>query len=123
MGIGLLGLEREAAERREREVKVAKTNAFDISDDRSTMRHIPAFVNTLRGHKMYRSPLPKGSDRVLKILFTTAGRSRTLLTDLEEDELVFAERAGSAVKPGRTSAGRRPLSPTPLKALKHDASL
>ena len=96
-------------------------DAFEALDDRSTMSHMTTFVNTLRGHKSYRGPLSTGSDRVLKILFTTAGRSSTLLTDLHEDELVFAERAGSAVNPGRPSVGRRSLSPTPLKALKQNA--
>lgn len=99
-------------------------DAFEALDDRSTARHVTAFVDTLRGHKIYKSPLSTGSDRVLKILFTTAGRSRSLLTDLRDDELVFAERAGSALNPGRLSAGRRSLSPTPLESfLKHDASL
>ena len=98
-------------------------DAFEVLDDRSTARHVTAFVNTLRGHEIYKSPLSTGSDRVLKILFTTAGRSRSLLTELRDDELVFAERAGSALNPGRPSAGRRSLSPTALQSLKHDASL
>ena len=97
-------------------------DGFETLDDRSTTKHMTAFVNTLRGHKIYRSPLSKGSDRVLKILLTTAGRSRNLLADLKDEELVFAERASSAQNPGRPSAGRRSLSPTPLEALKHVAS-
>lgn len=98
-------------------------DALETLDDRSTTSHLTAFVNTLRGHKAYTGPLSTGSDRVLKILLTTAGRSRTLLTNLNEEELVFAERAGSAQNPGRPWAGRRSLSPTPLKALKHDTSI
>ena len=94
-------------------------DALEILDGRSTAKHMTALVNTLRGHNIYRSPLHEGSDRVLKILFTTAGRSRTLLTDLRDDELVFAERSGSALNPGRPSAGRRSLSPKPLQVLKH----
>ena len=72
-------------------------DAFELLDDRSTTSHITAFVKTLRGHRVYTSPLSTGSDRILKVLFITAGRSRTLLSDLNEDELVFAERAGSAL--------------------------
>lgn len=97
-------------------------DAFEVLDDKSTAKHMVAFVNTVRGHNIYRTPLNEGSDRVLKILFTTAGRSRGLLTSLREDELVFAERSGSALNPGRPSAGRRSLSPTPLKGLKHDTA-
>ena len=97
-------------------------DAFEILDDRSTTAPMTTFVNSLRGHNVYKGPASSGSDRVLKILFTTAGPSGTLLTELGEDELVFAERAGSAVKTGRPSVGRRSLSPTPLKALKHEAS-
>ncbi len=96
-------------------------DSFEILDDRSTTSHMASFVNTLRRHKLYKGPLSTGSDRVLKILFTTAGRSRTLLTELNDDEWVFAERAGSARYPGRPSGGRRSLSPTPLKALKNGA--
>ncbi len=90
-------------------------DSFEILDDISTMAPITSFINTLRGHKLYKGPLSTGSDRVLKILFTTAGRSRALLTELNENELVFAERAGFA------SGNRRSLSPTPLKALKNGA--
>ena len=97
-------------------------DALEVLDDRSTTRHMTAFVNTLRGHKTHRSPLSEGSERILKILFTTVGRSRTLLTDLKDDELVFAERAGSGLNPGKSSAGRRSLSPTPLESLKHDTA-
>ncbi len=98
-------------------------DALEALDDRSTAMQMTAFVSTLRGHEVYKGPLSEGSDRVLKVLFTTAGRSRSLLTELKDDELVFAERAGSAQNPGRPSAGRRSLSPTPLKTLKRDASL
>ena len=52
-------------------------DAFEALDDRSTTKHMTSLVNTLRGHKIYRSPLSQLSDRVLKILFTTAGRSRS----------------------------------------------
>ena len=97
-------------------------DALEVLDDRSTTKHMTAFINTLRGHKIYRNPPAEGSDRVLKILFTTAGRSSSLLTNLSDDELVFAERASSARNPGRPSAGRRSLSPTPLKVLKHDTA-
>lgn len=95
-------------------------DAFEVLDDRSTTRQMTALVSTLHGHKTYGHPPSEGSDRVLKILFTTAGRSRVLLTDLKDDELVFAERAGTTLKPGRPSAGRRSLSPTPLKILKQN---
>ena len=88
-------------------------DAFEALDDRSTTKHMTTLVNTLRGHKIYKSPLSQLSDRVLKILFTTAGRSRSLLTDLRDDELIFSEQAG------RSSAGRRSLSPTPLKTISH----
>ena len=97
-------------------------DAFEALDDRSTTKHMTTLVNTLRGHKIYKSPLSQLSDRVLKILFTTAGRSRNLLTDLRDDELIFAERAGSAQKAGRSSGGRRSLSSTPLKTIRHAES-
>ena len=93
-------------------------DALEVLDDRSTTKHITAFVNILRGHKIYRSPLSEVSDRVLKILFTTAGRLSNSLIGLEDDEMVFAERATSALSPGRPSAGRRSLSPTSLNSLK-----
>ena len=98
-------------------------DALEVLDDRSTTKHITAFVKTLRGHKIYKSPLSEGSDRVLKILFTTAGRSSNLLMDLRDDEMVFAERAISALSPGRPSAGRRSLSPASLKLLRQGTGL
>ena len=97
-------------------------DGFEALDDRSTTKHMTTLVNTLRGHTIYSSPLSQLSDRVLKILFTTAGRSRSLLTDLRDDELIFAERAGSAQKAGKSSAGRRSLSSTPLRTIRHAES-
>ena len=82
-------------------------------DDSSAEQYVTAFVDTFHGHRKY-GLVSQASDRALKVLFTTAGRSRTLLTDLEEDELVFAEQAGFGRRPGRPSAGRRSLSPATL---------
>ena len=39
-------------------------DSFEILDDRSTTSHLTSFVNTLRGHKLYKGPLSTGSDRV-----------------------------------------------------------
>ena len=93
-------------------------DAFEALDDRSTTKHMTTLFNTLRGHKIYKSPVSQLSHRVLKILLTTAERSRNLLTDLRDDELIFAERAGSAQKAGRSLAGRRSLSPTLLRTIR-----
>ena len=102
---------------------VCVIDGIEVLEDKSTAAHMTAFIKILQGHKTYRGPLSKGSDRVLKVLFITSGRSRVLLTELESDELVFVEQAGSAMKPGRPSVGRRSLSPTLLRSMKWDITL
>ena len=97
-------------------------DGLESLDDRSTTSHITAFVNAFRDHQSYKGLLSSSSARVLKVLFTTTGISTTLLTNLDDDEVVFAERSGSARNIRRHSVGRRLLSFTPLRALKHDIS-
>ena len=80
-------------------------------DDQSTRACLTDFVNALRGHDTRHQSLT-ASKRTLKILFTTAGRSRCLLNNLSEDEVVFAEQSTAGRRPGKPSPGRRTLSPT-----------
>ena len=84
-------------------------------DDQETRRHLTLLLETLRGQRRTRSTDTANPDRVLKILFTTAGRSRCLLNGLTRNELVFAERSNSSRRiPGRGTPGRRSLSPNLL---------
>ena len=55
-----------------------------------------------------------GSPRVLELLFPTAERSGCLLTQMEDDQIVFAEQSNSGRRPGKPSRERRSLSPTTL---------
>ena len=66
---------------------------FQEMDDKSTKWML---LKTLRGHTEIASTANTWQDRVLKILFTTAGSPRCLLTHLSNDELVFAEKSSSA---------------------------
>ena len=82
-------------------------------DDQETRRHLTMLLETLRGQRKTRSADIAKSDRVLKILFTTAGRSRCLLNGLTRNELVFAELSNSSRRiAGRGTPGRRSLSPS-----------
>ena len=62
-------------------------DGFEALDDRTIAKHMTPFVNTLRVHKIYKSPLSEGSDWVLEIIFTAAGRPRSLLTDLKDHDM------------------------------------
>lgn len=84
-------------------------------DDQETRRHLTQLLETLRGQRIPRSADIANPDLVLKILFTTAGRSRCLLNGLSRNELVFAESSNSSRRtPGRSTPGRRSLSPNLL---------
>ena len=91
-------------------------NIQDLEES-STKRYLEMFIDTLRGHTKTRDARSTDSNRVLKILFTTAGRSRSLLDHLSNDELVFAEQSNTARRPGRPSTGRRSFSPSPFRKL------
>ena len=80
-------------------------------DDQSTRACLKDFVDALRGHDTCHQSLT-ASKRTLKILFTTAGRSRCLLSHLSENEIVFAEQSTAGRRPGKPSPRRRTLSPT-----------
>ena len=93
-------------------------DGFQQLDDQSTRRHLAMFLGALRGHRRTENVEPESSERLLKILFTTAGRSRCLLDGLSRDELVFAERLGIFPASGRANPGRRSLSPRLLADLR-----
>ncbi|KAG8525528.1 uncharacterized protein KY384_009172 [Bacidia gigantensis] len=86
-------------------------DSFQLLDDRSTKRQLPLFLDSLRGHRQTKNVEGVSSDRLLKILFTTAGRSRCLLDSLSIEELLFAELSRPSRRPGRVSGGGRALSP------------
>ena len=95
-------------------------DGFEKLDDRETRRHLTLLLEILRGQRKTRSADTANPDRVLKILFTTAGRSRCLLNSLERNELVFAESSNSSRRiAGRGVPGRRSLSPNLLTTSQH----
>lgn len=94
-----------------------------ILNNRSITKHITVFINTLRDHRIYRNSLIKDLNRVLKILFTTTERSKSLLTNLKENKLIFVERANFILNSKRSSIERRSLLSTSLKVLKHNLEL
>ena len=80
-------------------------------DDQETRQHLTLLLETLRGQRT-RSAEIASPDHVLKILFTTAGRSRCLLNGLKRNEVIFGERSNSSRRiEGRGTPGRRSLSP------------
>ena len=85
-------------------------DGFEVLDDQSTRQYLTDFVKALEGHR-FGNEDTTASRRTSKFLFTTAGRSRSLLNHLQEEELVFAERSSAGRKPGKPSPGRRALSP------------
>ena len=93
-------------------------NDFQLLDDKSTSQYLEAFLDTMRGHTKIGGSSSEGPKRVLKILFTTAGSSRCLLSHLTRKELVFAEHNRTARRPGKAMIGQRSLSPTALKELR-----
>ena len=89
-------------------------DGFELLEDPSTQKYLVNLIDALCGHNG-NSDDRKSTKRTLKILFTTAGRSRCLLDHLADNELVFAEQSKAGRKPGKPGPGRRSLSP--LKAL------
>ncbi len=86
-------------------------------EETSTRRYLGMLIDTLRGHTKTRDARSTDSNRILKTFFTTAGRSRSLLDHLSNEELVFAEQVNTARRPGRPSTGRRSFSPSPFRDL------
>ena len=81
-------------------------------DDQETRQHLTLLLETLRGQRRTRSADIASPDHVLKILFTTAGRSRCLLNGLQRNQVIFGERSNSSRRiEGRGTPGRRSLSP------------
>lgn len=93
-------------------------DGFQWLDDRSTRGHLENFLEALRGHGKMEKMDPESPDRLLKILFTTAGESRCLLDRLSREELIFAEGLGVSPRPGRVNRARRSLSPRLLEDLR-----
>ena len=85
-------------------------DGFELLDDESTRQCLVEFVDILRIRSRGYDK-SKGSKRTFKILFTTAGRSRCLLGQLADNELVFVEQSKAGRKPGKSAPGRRSLSP------------
>lgn len=86
-------------------------DGFEQLDDTSTQKCMGELIEALRGDSITNKD-SAGSKRILKVLFTTAGRSKCLLTNLEESELVFAEQSSAGRRQGKPLPGRRALSPT-----------
>ena len=87
-------------------------------DDRETRQHLKLLLETLRGRRGIESTEAANSERLLKALFTTDGRSRCLLNGLSSSELVFAERSStSRLLQGTGTPGRLPLSQSLLAKL------
>lgn len=81
-------------------------------DDKETRRHLTLLLEILRGQRRTTNVEVPDPDHLLKILFTTAGRSRCLLDALSKTESVFAELSSTSRRvPGRSTPGRRSLSP------------
>ncbi|KAL8827475.1 MAG: hypothetical protein Q9170_006999 [Blastenia crenularia] len=88
-------------------------------DDRGTQRHLTLLLKTLRRQNKAESANVLNPDHLLKILFTTAGRSRCLLDGLARSELVFAEGSNTSTRrPGKSAPGRRSLSPSLFSTVK-----
>lgn len=88
-------------------------DGFDRLEEKSTERALSDLYKALCG-RVLADRETSGSPRVLKVLFTTAGRSSCLLDHLEDDQLVFAEQSSAGRRAGKPSSGRRSLSPTTL---------
>ena len=88
-------------------------DGFDRLDEESTERALSDLYKVLCG-RVLADRETSGSPRVLKVLFTTAGRSSCLLAHLKDDQVVFAEQSSAGRRPGKPSSGRRSLSPMTL---------
>ena len=87
-------------------------------DDQETREYLTLLLETLRGQRRIQSTEAANSERLLKVLFTTAGRSRCLLNGLSSSELVFAERSSTSRRVlGTSTPGRRSLFPSLLAKL------
>jgi hypothetical protein len=88
-------------------------------DDRSTDKHIKALANVLQNHVSKSRPTSRVGakmppERLFKVLFTTAGRSKALLDSLLDQQLVFADSLRAGRTPGKSMPGRQSLSSTTL---------
>ena len=88
-------------------------DGFDRLEEQSTEGVLSDFLKALC-ERVVADRGTSGSPRVLKVLFTTAGRSGCLLAHLEDDQVVFAEHSSAGRRPGKPSSGRRSLSPMTL---------
>lgn len=87
-------------------------------DNQDTRRHLTILLETLRCQRKTKSVDSPSPDHFLKILFTTAGRSRCLLDGLSRSELVFAEHSSTSRRlSGGSTPGRRSLSPRLLATM------
>ena len=81
-------------------------------DGKETRRHLTLLLETFRSQRNTRNVKLKDSDHPIKVLFTTAGRSRCLLDGLSTSEFIFAEHSNISRRiPGKSTPGRRSLSP------------
>ena len=104
-------------------ILICVVDGLEKLDGPRTRRHLVLLLEKFRGRREGKPlGMPK-RDCLLKILLTTAGRSRCLLDSLSRDELVFAERSGSERRlcgkgrPGRRSLSPRLLAPITLSTL------
>ncbi|KAL9594655.1 MAG: hypothetical protein Q9219_006916 [cf. Caloplaca sp. 3 TL-2023] len=96
-------------------------DGLELLDDRSTQRHLALLLNILRGNKKIERAKVAEPAPMLKVLFTTSGRSRCLLDGLSRSELVFAENSSATRRiPGKVTPGRRSLSPEFFAPVKTD---
>ena len=96
-------------------------DSFDRLEEKSTERALSDLCKALCG-RVLADRETSGSPRVLKVLFTTAGRSNCLLDHLEDDQVVFAEQSSAGPRPGKPSSGRRSLSPVTLLSSLRDTN-
>jgi hypothetical protein len=85
-------------------------DGFQWLDDSSTKKFLDNLLDVLRDHTSTRKGVNSNSSNlVLKILFTTAGKSRCLLGKLSKDELLLADQRRVALRPGSNRPGRLSL--------------
>ncbi|KAE8144718.1 hypothetical protein BDV25DRAFT_87395 [Aspergillus avenaceus] len=80
---------------------VCVIDGLDVLEHSSTDEHIRSLVRTLLTHTRHQaSPMPdggQGQDVLLKVLFTVAGRPRSLVETLSENHLVLSESSQTGV--------------------------
>ncbi|PVH75852.1 hypothetical protein DL98DRAFT_643162 [Cadophora sp. DSE1049] len=85
-------------------------DGFQWLDDSSTEKLLDSLLDVLHEHTSGRdTENSKPSTQRLKILFTTAGKSRCLLNKLSNGELVIVDQRRVAQRPGSGTPGRVPL--------------